>query len=79
LDGQKRTRRLPPAPGWHLPEVRSKPRELDSFDVVEGLVIKGGPPVEVLNGISSHRGLPASWPMQTMVTAKVVVESLIEH
>jgi DNA-binding transcriptional regulator LsrR (DeoR family) len=52
LDGQRRTRRPAPPPGWHLPEVASKRRELDSFDVGEGLVIKGGPQVEVLNGIS---------------------------
>ena len=79
LDGQKRTRRPPPPPGWYLPEVRSKRRELDSFDVVEGLVIKGGPQVEVLTGISLHGGLPTSWPVEASVTARVVVESLIEH
>jgi putative transposase len=78
-DGRKRTRRPPPPPGWHLPEVASKRQELDSFDVVEGLVIKGGPQVEVLNGISLHGGLAASWPVQASVTAQVVVESLIEH
>jgi putative transposase len=79
LDGQRRIRRPPPPPGWHLPEVASKRRELDSFDVVEGLVIKGGPQIEVLNGISLHGGLPASFPMGASVTAKVVVESLVEH
>ena len=79
LDGRRRIRRPPPPPGWHLPEVASKRRELDSFDVVEGLVIKGGPQIEVLNGISLHGGLPTSWPMEASVTAKVVVASLIEH
>jgi hypothetical protein len=79
LDSRKRTRRPAPLPGWYLPEVGSKRRELDSFDVVEGLVIKGGPQVEVLNGISLHGGLAASWPMEASVTARVVVESLIEH
>jgi len=79
LDGRRRIRRPPPPPGWHLPEVASKRRELDSFDVVEGLVIKGGPQIEVLNGISLHGGLPASWPMEASVTAKIVVASLIEH
>src|SRR4051812_29956752 len=42
-------------------------------------VIKGGPQVEVLNGISLHGGLAASWPVEASVTAKVVVASLIEH
>ncbi len=79
LDGQRRIRRPPPPPGWHLPEVASKRRELDSFDAVEGLVIKGGPQIEVLNGISLHGGLPVSWPMEASVTAKVVVASLIAH
>jgi hypothetical protein len=63
LDGQKRIRRPAPPPGWHLPEVASKRRELDSFDVVEGLVIKGGPQIEVLNGISLHGGLATSFPV----------------
>jgi hypothetical protein len=79
LDGQRRTRRPAPPPGWHLPEVRSKRRELDSFDVVEGLVIKDGPQVEVLNGISLHGGLAASFPVEASVTAKIVVGSLIAH
>jgi hypothetical protein len=79
LDGRKRHRHPAPPPGWHPPEVASKRRELDSFDVVEGLVIKGGPHVEVLNGISLHGGLAVSWPVEAGVTAKVVVESLIEH
>jgi putative transposase len=79
LDGRRRTRRPAPPPGWHLPEVASKRQELDSFDVVEGLVIKGGPQIEVLNGISLHGGLAASWPVEASVTAKVVVASLIEH
>jgi hypothetical protein len=79
LDGQKRTRRPAPPPGWHLPEVASKRRDLDSFDVVEGLVIKGGPQIEVLNGISLHGGLAASWPVEASVTAKLEVESLIEQ
>jgi hypothetical protein len=79
LDGRKRTRRPAPPPGWHLPEVASKRQELDSFDVVEGLVIQDGPQVEVLNGVSLHGGLAASWPVAASVTAKLVVESLIEH
>jgi hypothetical protein len=52
---------------------------LDSFDVVEGLVIKGGPQVEVLNGVSLYGGLAAAWPMEASVTSKIVVTSLIEH
>src|SRR5262245_49475634 len=38
LDGQKHARRPAPRLGWYLPEVASKRQELDSLDVVEGLV-----------------------------------------
>ena len=78
LDGQRRTRRPAPPPGWHLPEVASKRQELDSFDVVEGLVIKGGPQIEVHNGVSLHGGWVGSWPVEASVTAKVMVASLVE-
>jgi hypothetical protein len=79
LDGQHRVRRPPPPPGWYLPEVARRGRELDSFDIVEGLVIRDGPQVEVLNGISLHGGLVASWPRGESVTATFVVECLVEH
>src|SRR5512144_840858 len=79
LDGRSRVRRPPPPRGWYLPEVARRSRELDSVDVVEGLVIKGGPQVEVLNAVSLHGGLVASWPRGESVTAKFVVDCLIEH
>jgi hypothetical protein len=52
---------------------------LDSFDIVEGLVIRDGPRVDVPNGDSLHGGLVASWPMAAPVTAKAVIEALIGH
>jgi hypothetical protein len=78
LDRRRRTRRLPPPPGWYLPPVADGRAELDSFDRVEGLVIRGGTHVEVLNGISLHGGLVLSRP-HTVITAKFVVEALVEH
>jgi len=57
LDYRVRQRNLPPPLGWYLPEVVAKLAELDEFDFVEGLVIKDGPEVEVLNVISLHGGL----------------------
>jgi putative transposase len=78
LDGRRRVRRPAPPPGWYLPDVADRRAELDSFDIVEGLVIKGGTPVEVLNGIALHGGLTASWPMG-VVTAKAAVEAILEH
>ncbi len=73
LDGRKRTRRPAPPAGWYLPDLAARRAELDSSDIVEGLVIKGGTRVEVLNATSLHGGLVASWPMG-VVTAKAAVE-----
>jgi putative transposase len=79
FDGRRRTRRPPPPLGWYLPEVARRQAELDSFDVVEGLAMQGGHRVEVLNGVSLHGGLVASWPGAAPVRAVDVVESLLEH
>jgi hypothetical protein len=78
LDARRRQRRRPPPRGWYLPMVAAGDAELDSLDVVEGLVIEGGPQVEVLTGISLHGGLVAAWPM-TAVTAQTTLDALIEH
>jgi hypothetical protein len=79
LDGRKRTRRPPPPKGWYLPDLAAAEVELDSIDIVEGLVIKDGPQVEVLNGCSLHGGLIVSWPVVSPVTAAMTVQSLTEH
>jgi hypothetical protein len=79
LDGRKRTRRPPPPKGWYLPYVAKALAELDSIDIVEGLVIKDGPHVEVLNAVSLHGGLTASWPVESPVTSERTVASLVEH
>jgi hypothetical protein len=78
LDGQRRIRRPPPPRGWYVPDVAAGRAELDSFDVVEGLVIQGGLPVEVLTGISLLGGLSVAWPGPP-VTARMVVERLTTH
>jgi putative transposase len=79
LDGRPRSRRPAPPKGWYLPAVAAAEAELDSFDIVEGLVIKDGPQVEVLNGVSLHGGLVVSWPVAAAVTAQLTVASLTEH
>jgi hypothetical protein len=79
LDGRRRTRRPAPPKGWYLPDVARAQAELDSFDIVEGLVLKDGPQVEVLNGVSLHGGLVVSWPTASPVTAQMTVTSLVEH
>ena len=78
LDGNGRIRRPPPPRGWYLPEVASGLAEIDSFDVIEGLVIRGGIEVEVLTGIALHSGLCAAWPMSG-VSAKNTVGCLLDH
>src|SRR5512139_2600429 len=73
LDGQRRVRYPAPPRGWYLPSVAREHAEVDCFDIVEGLVIQGGPGVEVLNVISLHGGLADSWPT-TQVSAKLTVD-----
>jgi hypothetical protein len=79
LDGKRRTRRPAPPRGWYLPDLASGKAELDCVDIVEGLVIKGGPQVEVLNSVSLHGGLVASWPVAMPVTTDVTLQALEEH
>lgn len=78
LDGRRRMRRPPPPPGWYLPAVARRQAELDSFDIIEGLAIRRGPHLEILNAISLHGGLVQSWPM-SIVGARAVVNALLEH
>ena len=78
LDGRRRIRRPAPPRGWYLTDLAAQRVELDSFDIVEGLVIQGGLGVEVLNGISLHGGLVASWP-HAAITAETVMEAILSH
>ena len=78
LDARQRVRRRPPPRGWYLPEVAAQWAEVESLDVVEGLVIEGGPQVEVLNVISLQEGLVGSWP-RPAITATIVTDARLEH
>jgi len=73
-----RIRHKPPPKGWYLSKVAAKDAEVDQFDTVSGLVIKGGCEVEVLNAISLHGGLIGSWP-QSFISAEVVRQAILEH
>jgi len=76
LDARRRPRRRPPPRGWYVPMVAAGDAELESVAVVAGVVLDGGPPVEVLTGISRHGGLVAAWP-RTAVTAHTTRDALI--
>lgn len=78
VDGRWRTRRRPPPPGWYLPDVAAHRVELDSFDLIDGLRLRGGGDVDVLTGISLHGGLAAAWPEHS-VTGPRAVRALTEH
>jgi hypothetical protein len=72
LDGQRRIRRPAPPRGWYLPPVARGVADCDCFDIIEGLVLQGGPEVEVLTGLALHAGLPDAWPTTGVTTARVL-------
>ena len=78
LDGRRRIRRKAPPRGWYLPDVAQGQAELDSFDIVSGLVIRGGIDVEVLNAISLHGALVGSW-VRSFISARETTQALLEH
>lgn len=78
LDYRRRVRRPPPPLGWYLPDLAGRVAEMDEFDFVEGLVIKGGREVEVLNVISLHGGLCQSWPDDGYDT-KLALKAILQH
>ena len=83
LDASRRVRRPAPPPGWYLSDLAKRRAELDSFDIVEGLVVgrTDATPsldVEVLNVVSLHGGLVGSWPAG-VVTAKFAAKCAEQH
>jgi len=72
LDGQRRIRRPAPPRGWYLPPVARGEADCDCFDVIEGLVLEGGPAVEVLTGLALHAGLPDAWPTTGVTTTRAL-------
>ena len=78
LDGRQRIRRPPPPKGWYLPPVATRTAELDSFDFIEDLTLRGGAPVNVLTAISMHGGLCNAF-VKPSWTAKVTAKALIAH
>jgi hypothetical protein len=83
LDAARRVRRPPPPPGWYLSDLAEGQVELDSIDLVEGLVIgkttdAAAVGVEVLNLISLHGGLAGSWPTG-VITSAFATKCVVSH
>ena len=78
LDAKRRVRRPAPPAGWYLPDLRRRSVELDSFDVISGLRLKGGLELDILTGISLLGGLVAVWPTAG-VTGRSTVGALEDH
>lgn len=79
LDGVRRQRRPAPPLGWYLPEVVSGYAEVDAFDIIEDLRIQDGPLIDVLNAISLHGGLVASWPQRSPIKAIWTQDCILNH
>jgi len=78
LDRRGRIRRPAPPRGWYLPDVVTGRCELDSFDTIEGLAIRGGPHLTILTGISLHGGLSAVWP-ERRISARIALQIILQH
>lgn len=78
LFDHRRQRVTPPPPGWYLPDLAIGEVELDTLDFVEGLVLRGGNPVDVFTGISLYGSLAQAWPASAWSSAQVLT-ALIGH
>jgi putative transposase len=78
LDYRRRVRRTPPPLGWCLPDLVDGFAEMDEFDFVEGLIIKGGTEVEVLNVVSLHGAIVEAFPDGPYDT-KQALAAMIAH
>jgi transposase len=78
LDGRTRIRRPPPKVGWYLPQVAAVMSELDSFDTIDSLLLRGGSELTVLTGISVHGGITSCW-VRPSIRAVDVVELIMSR
>jgi len=78
VEKRRRVRRRAPPSGWYLPAVARGEVELDSFDYIEDLVVRGGSRFCVLTGISLCGGVPAAF-LHDRRSAHLTVEDLVRH
>jgi putative transposase len=78
LDYRRRVRRPPPPKGWYLQDVAQQKAELDEFDFVQGLAIRGKSDVEVFNVVSLHGSMVGSFPNHPYDTESAMA-AILEH
>jgi hypothetical protein len=78
VDRRVRIRYSSPPPGWYLRDLVNKKEELDSFDIVEGLYLRGGQEVQLFNGISLHGSLLCSVASR-VITVEIIIDTLTNH
>jgi putative transposase len=77
-DSSGRQRRPSPPPGWYLPNLASGNVELDSFDFIEDLALRGGEQFGVLTAIAIHGRQVSAWP-EVQLGAGMAVRRLVER
>lgn len=77
-DATTRQRRPAPPPGWYLPALATRAVDLDSFDLIEDLALRGGEQFGVLTGIALHGRQVSAWP-EAQLSARMVVDRLVER
>jgi hypothetical protein len=77
-DAARRQRRPAPPAGWYLPRLAAREVELDSFDLIEDLALRGGQRFGVFTAVAIHGRQVDAWP-EVALTASAVVRRLIER
>jgi len=77
-DASRRQRRPAPPSGWYLPRLAAREVELDSFDLIEDLALRGGQQFGVVTAVAIHGRQVDAWP-EVELTASTVVRRLIER
>ena len=79
VERRYRLRRPAPPRGWYLPALASGQAEMDCFDIVEGLAIRGGAHFELFNAISVAGALAGSYLCEPGYRARDVLEACLLH
>src|SRR5206468_861022 len=77
-DASRRQRRPAPPAGWYLPTLASAYVELDSFDLIEDLALRGGQRFGVLTAMAIHGRQVNAWP-EIQLSAAMIVRRLIQR